>query len=122
MEVPEIDANILPHTTPGPLGGEDAPIDSSLPEAVRLCNLHHLSKVSVALNQAYIWTSWAPVTNRNTHRVDQEVAEMTSSMLPQCRHKHPQKPGGIRCLLRHGVQLPRALQMQVLAAASQILQ
>ena len=68
MEVPHIDTNILPHTTAGPLGGEDAPIDSSLPEAVRLCNLHHLSNVPVALNQAYIWTSWGPVTNRNTHR------------------------------------------------------
>ena len=76
--------------------GKDAPIDPSLPEAARLCNLHHLSKVSVALNGAYIWTLWAPVTNGNTHRVDQEVAEMTSSMLPPCRHKHPQKPGGIR--------------------------
>ena len=94
-----MDANVLPHTTPGPLGGEDAPIESSLPEAARLCNLHHLSKVSVALNQAYISTSWAPVTKGNSHRVDQEVAEMTSSMLLQCRQKHPQKPRGIRLSL-----------------------
>ena len=30
--------------------------------------------------------------------------------------------GNSNCLLRHGVQLPQALQMQVLAAASQVLQ
>ena len=95
MEVPEIDANILPHTTPGPIGGEDAPIDSSLLEEASLGYLHHLSQVTVVLNRAHISTSWAAKTNVNNLRVNQEVAEMASSMLPQSKHKHPEKPGGI---------------------------